>query len=69
VILTPEDKRINVFKKGSSNGFITSIPFGGQTQPIETAGDKLEWKKAQKKPKKNSTSETMNNTIPYRRPC
>jgi hypothetical protein len=64
VILTPEDKRINVFKNGSSNGFITSIPFGGQTQPIETAGDRLEWKKAQKKPKKNSTSETINNTIP-----
>ena len=38
VMLTPEDNNINVFKKGNSKGFNTSIPFGGQTQPIDTAG-------------------------------
>jgi hypothetical protein len=42
VILTPEERRIKVFKNGSSKGFKTSIPLGGQTQPIETAGDRLE---------------------------
>jgi hypothetical protein len=42
VILTPDDNKIKVFKNGSSKGFNTSIPFGGQTQPMETAGDKLE---------------------------
>jgi hypothetical protein len=68
-MLTPEDRRIKVFKKGSSKGFNTSIPLGGQTQPIDTAGDRLEWKKAQKKPTKNITSETINKITPYRCPC
>lgn len=69
VILTPEDKRIKVFKKGNSKGLMTSTPLGGQIQPIETAGDRLEWKKAQKKPKKNIISEKINKTTPYLKPC
>jgi hypothetical protein len=63
-MLTPEESRIRVFKNGSSKGFNTSIPFGGQTQPIETAGDRLEWKKAQKKPTKNIISETIKRITP-----
>jgi hypothetical protein len=37
--------------------------------PMATEGAKLQWKKAQKKPKKNITSETINNIIPERKPC
>lgn len=40
-----------------------------QTQPISTLGDKLEAKNAQKKEKKNITSETINKIIPKRNPC
>jgi hypothetical protein len=32
------------------------------------AGDKLTWKKDQKNAKKNITSETINKTIPKRKP-
>ena len=64
MILTPDDNNIKVFKKGNSKGFNTSIPFGGQTQPIETAGDRLEWKNAQKNPTKNIISETINKITP-----
>jgi hypothetical protein len=42
---------------------------GGQAEPISIAGDKLEWKKAQKKAKKNITSETINRIIPDRKPA
>jgi len=42
VILTPDDKRIKVFRKGSSKGFKTSISFGGQTHPIAIEGERLE---------------------------
>ena len=42
MILTPDDNNIKVFKNGSSNGFSTSMPLGGQTQPMETAGERLE---------------------------
>lgn len=53
-----------VFKNGIPQGSKVSIPFGGHIQPIWTAGTKLEWKKAQKKAKKNIASETINKTIP-----
>jgi hypothetical protein len=68
VTLTPEDNNITVFNKGKPQGFKTSIPAGGQIQPIATEGAKLQWKKAQKKPKKNITSETINKIIPARNP-
>lgn len=41
---------------------------GGQIPPIAMEGDKLTWKKAQKKAKKNITSETMKKIIPYFKP-
>jgi hypothetical protein len=40
------------------------IPTGGQIQPIHTDGIKLNEKKAQKKLKKNITSDTINKAIP-----
>jgi hypothetical protein len=57
-----------VFKKGNPHGFNTSIPCGGQTAPICIDGIKLEWKKAQKNPKKNIISDVINKTIPLRKP-
>jgi hypothetical protein len=57
-----------VFKRGMPQGDITSIAFGGHTPPISATGAKLEWKKAQKKAKKNITSETMKSSIPIRKP-
>jgi len=57
-----------VFNKGTSHALSTSIPLGGQIAPISGVGFKLEWKKAQKKAKKNITSEVMNNIIPQRIP-
>jgi hypothetical protein len=57
-----------VFKSGTSIGLKTSIPFGGQTEPISITGAKAAAKKAQKKAKKNIISDTINNSIPYRKP-
>lgn len=69
VILTPDESRITVFNKGSPHGFNTSIPSGGQIHPIAIDGANEQWKKAQKKAKKNIISETINNIIPNRNPC
>ncbi len=44
------------------------IPVGGQQQPNSGVGARLLWKKAQKKAKKNITSETINRIIPHRSP-
>jgi len=40
VTVTPEDNKITVFKKGNSQISKTSIPKGGQLQPIKTEGFK-----------------------------
>jgi len=49
VTVQPDSSNINVFNNGISHGFSTAIPLGGHKPPISTAGDKLLWKKAQKK--------------------
>jgi len=48
----PDNNKINVFNKGTPQGSKGFILVGGHTDPISIAGDKLEWKKAQKKSKK-----------------
>jgi hypothetical protein len=53
-----------VFTKGTSNGLKASIPLGGQILPISTVGAILAAKNAQKKAKKNITSETINKITP-----
>jgi len=57
-----------VFKRGIAKGLIGSIPVGGHEHPISGVGANLLWKKAQKKEKKNITSEAMNKIIPQRIP-
>jgi hypothetical protein len=68
VTVAPEHKRISVFNKGTSIGSKTLIPFGGQIEPISITGARAAAKKAQKKAKKNITSETIKSIIPYRSP-
>jgi hypothetical protein len=69
VILTPDDNKITVLSNGNPHGLIVFIPNGGQTAPIYIDGIKLEWKKLQKKAKKNIISDTINSTIPILRPA
>jgi hypothetical protein len=43
-------------------------PRGGQVNPISSVGASLLWKKAQKKEKKNITSDVIKRIIPQRNP-
>jgi hypothetical protein len=60
----PEERRIMVFKRGTSRGLKGITPAGGQCTPNSKEGERLLWKKAQKNEKKNSTSDTINKSIP-----
>ena len=62
--MAPEQSNIKVFNSGTSKGLNTSIPLGGHTDPISIVGAKLAAKNAQKKAKKNITSEAINKSIP-----
>jgi len=64
VNVTPEDNKITVFHKGRPQGSKVEMPSGGHIHPIPTDGDSVQWKKAQKKLKKNITSEAINKAIP-----
>ena len=64
VTVTPEDNKITVFHKGKPQGSNDVIPCGGHVQPIPMDGDNVQWKKAQKKLKKNIISEAINKPIP-----
>ena len=66
VTAQPDRSRSIVLRSGTSQGLKAIIPCGGQTLPIWIAGTIDEWKKAQKKAKKNITSDTINKTIPIR---
>lgn len=68
VTVTPDANRTAVFSKGTLNGFRGVIPAGGQQHPSSGVGDSLLWKNAQKKAKKNSTSDVINRIIPHRSP-
>jgi hypothetical protein len=52
VTVTPDDNKITVFHSGKPQGFNVQILKGGQIKPTPIAGDKLQWKKPQKKLKK-----------------
>lgn len=68
VTVTPEARRIAVFRRGTSRGLRGLIPAGGHCPPNSGVGARLEWKNAQKKPRKKNASDVMNRIIPYRRP-
>lgn len=66
--MTPDARSTAVFRRGTLKGFRGLIPAGGQQQPNSGVGDSLLWKNAQKKAKKNRTSEVMKRIIPHRSP-
>ena len=68
VTVTPEARSRAVFKRGAQNVGIVEMPVGGQQQPISGVGASLLWKKAQKNPRKNITSDKIKRIIPQRRP-
>ncbi len=68
VIVIPDLRSTSVFNSGIAMGFRASIPSGGQLDPISVVGTSLLWKKAQKKEKKNNTSEVMNSIMPCFKP-
>ena len=68
VTVTPEARRTAVLRRGTLNGSKGMMPEGGQQPPISGDGARLEWKKAQKKPRKKKTSDVINKIIPYRSP-
>ena len=49
VIVAPDNNKINVLTKGTSQGLKGCIPFGGQIAPNSIVGANAEWKNAQKK--------------------
>ena len=57
-----------VFNRGTWIGLNGEIPWGGHIIPSSMVGASLEWKKAQKKEKKNNTSEVINRIMPHRIP-
>lgn len=61
---TPEDRSVAVLRRGTEKGLIVWMPGGGQVQAIAGVGARLLWKNAQKKAKKNMTSEVIKRIIP-----
>ncbi len=54
--------------RGNSIEGIGCIPTGGNSDPISMDGQRDAWKKAQKNPKNNINSETINNKKPNLKP-
>jgi len=67
-MVTPDARSTAVFRRGTANGLRGWMPVGGQEHPSSGVGARLLWKKAQKKARKNITSDTINRIIPHRRP-
>jgi len=64
VTVTPDDRRMIVFRSGMFIGLNGVIPHGGHVAAISIAGEILLWKNAQKNEEKNRTSDAMNRIIP-----
>ena len=65
---TPDARRTAVLRRGTAKGLMGVMPVGGQVQPREQQGERLLWKKGQKKEKKNATSDKIKGSRPVRRP-
>jgi hypothetical protein len=57
VTVTPDARRIAVFRRGICNGLNGKIAVGSQVDPNSVVGDNLLWKNAQKNEMKKNTSE------------
>lgn len=64
VTVTPDDRRMMVFRSGILMGLKGLIERGGQFWPSSMVGEILVWRNAQKKATKNSTSEVIKRIIP-----
>ena len=64
VILTPDDNKIIVFKRGVFIGLYLSRKKGGHCWPKVISGEREKWKNPQKKDKKKKISDKINNIIP-----
>lgn len=53
-----------MFNRGTSIGFKGLIPVGGHWAPSSGVGARLEWKNAQKNPRKKNASDVINKIIP-----
>jgi hypothetical protein len=62
--VTPEDKRMIVFRRGILMGLNGVMETGGQFCPNSIVGEILVWRNAQKKATKNRTSEVMKRIMP-----
>ena len=69
VTVKPESNKIRVLSRGIFKGFNTLIPSGGHTEPKTTLGERLAWKKAQKKEKNNISSDIIKRITPSLNPC
>jgi hypothetical protein len=58
--VTPDARRIAVFRRGICNGLNGKIPVGGQVDPNSMVGDNLLWRNVQKNEMKKNTSEIIN---------
>lgn len=65
VIVAPDNSKISVFNKGTSQGEKSNLSMliGGHSNPNSAVGEIEEWKYAQKKATKNITSEKINNPM------
>jgi hypothetical protein len=68
VTVIPDNSNNNVLYKGNIYTGIDVIPTGGYCAPNKIDGLKELWKKAQKKPKNNIISDTINNKNPDVKP-
>ncbi len=64
LMIAQDESKNMVFKNWIPKRFNTSIFLGGHIAPISTIGVKEEWKKTQKKAKKDMTLEIENKIIP-----
>ena len=62
VTLTPEERRIIVFIKGTFQGLNASTPIGGQEQPNSILGERLLWKARRKRKKYHFRSDEKHYT-------
>jgi hypothetical protein len=64
----PEINKSKVLQVGINQKWSPLIEIGGQTPPTHIDGERLKWENAQKKEKKNITSETIKRIIPNFKP-
>lgn len=67
-MVTLKARRTAVFRSGIFRGFRGSIPVGSHYPLSSSLGTRLDQKKAQKYPRKRSSSDVIQRIIPYSKP-